>query len=396
MLAVLVAFVFSVACAQGAEKPKAEEPKADDPAKQLMAQLNYRLELAEVNLKYGDLAAAQGVLEQAIKLAEESKAEGETATLLVQRARFTLGTIYQKEEKWAEAEKQYETLEGQLKLPSDQLNVAVLLSQTREKQKKDSEAEKPLLALTNDRMGLALRQEGWKYLADFWKRHPEQLASTIAVTEAITEKDPTNVEALERLAQIYTDIKPDAKKAAACMDKLLALTAKNLDARLRLAALYERQKEFDKALKLYQELQPEAPKALSWDISLRMAVIMLRAGRKDEAVAKVEKDLLPKAQTALETASLASFYASAELPQKAEDAFVKAASLSQSPDDVAACMLAAAESSRKRKDYAKAEQYVRALIKQYKDNKQVKTKANTELVKIYEEQGKLGDLNIGE
>ena len=27
----------------------------------------------------------------------------------------------------------------------------------------------------------------------------------------------------------------------------------------------------------------------------------------------------------------------------------------------------------KRKDYAKAEQYVRALLKQYKDNKQVRT-----------------------
>jgi tetratricopeptide (TPR) repeat protein len=272
--------------------------------------------------------------------------------------------------------------------------VGVLLSQVYEKLKDFSKAEDALLRLTGGKVNLAVRMDGWRALAAFWKDHPEQLHLTVKNSEAAADKDPKDAEALERLAQIYTDIKPDPKKADVYMTRLVDLGSKDVEGRLRLASLYERQKQYEKAIKLYDGLIPDTTKAGGWELQVRIAVLMVAAGKKDEAVAMVEKNLVPKAQTALETAGLAGFYANADLPQKAEDAFVKAASLSQSPEDVSTCMLSAAESCRKRKDYAKAEQYVRALLKQYKDNKQVRTQSNAALVKLYDEQGRLGDLNL--
>jgi len=364
------------------------DPKTDEATKKMLSDVNYRLELADTHLKYGANEKAEEVLREAIKIG------GASAQTAVLRAHFMLGTALQKQEKWAEAAKEYESLRPQLQQPNDLVNVGVLLSQVYDRLKDFTKAEDALLRLTGGKTNLAVRMDGWRALIAFWKEHPQQLDQTIKNSEAAAEKDPKDSDALERLAEIYTDIKPDTKKADVYMTRLIDLGSKEVDGRLRLAALYERQKQYDKAIKLYEGLIPDTSKAGGWELQVRIAVLTVAAGRKDEAVAMVEKNLVPKAQTALETIGLAGFYVNADLPQKAEDAFVKAASLSQSPEDVSTCMLSAADSCRKRKEYAKAEQYVRALLKQYRDNRQVKTQANAALVKLYDEQGRLGDLNL--
>jgi len=370
-----------------AEKPKLD-PKAEEEAKQLQAQINYRLELAEIHTKYGTHEVAQGVIEQAIKLGGEANPN--------LKAHFMLGANLQTQKKWQEAIKEYESILPKVQLANDFVIIAVLQGDCHSQLKEFDKAEKVLLSLTAGKNNPALQREGWKRLALYWKDHPELLAKTLEGAEAAVAKNASDAEALERLAEIYTDIKVDAAKADSAMSKLIALGTKDAGVQVRLAALYERQKQYEKAIKLYQGLSAKPGSADEWDISLRVANLMVLSGKKNEAVEMVEKTLVPKAQTALAAAGLGGFYDSAEMLEKAEEAFVKAASLSQTAEQVTACLLAAAEVSRKKKDYAKAEKYVRALLKNYKDNKAIKSQANAVLVKLYEAQGRLGELNLAD
>ena len=367
------------------------DTKAEEAAQKLRLQINYRLELADVHQRYGEEAAAQEALQQIFKLGAEPKHTG------VLRAHVVLGTILQKAEKWQEAIKEFESTQDLLTQPNDQVVVAALISQCYEKLKDLPKAEAALMALTGGKATQGVRQEGWRRLVEFWKGHLEQLDATIKNLDAALAKDAKDADALERLAVIFTDIRPDPKdpkKGETYTEKLAKLGSDDTDARLRLGGLYERQKAYEKALEVYQALVPKVPKAASWDVEVRCAIMMFHAGKKKEAVEKVEKELVPSAKTALEQVGLAGFYSSAAMPLKAEETFVKAASVSQTPDDVTACMIAAAESCRQRRDYDKAEEYLRAVLKQYKDNRPIRKRVNAALVKIYDEQGKLEDLRL--
>ncbi|MGD0093721.1 MAG: tetratricopeptide repeat protein [Planctomycetota bacterium] len=366
------------------------ETKAEDLAQKLQLQINYHLDLADVHRRYGENTAGKDALQQIFKLGADPK---NTSVL---KAHLVLGMILQKEEKWQDAIKEFESIQSLLTQPDDQVVVAVLISQSYEKLKELPKAEAALMTLTGSKVTQGVRQEGWKRLVEFWRAHREQLDASTKDLDAAVAKDPKDADVLERLAVIFTDITPDLKKAETYTEKLSEVCAgsKDTDARLRLAGLYERQKAYEKALKVYQALIPDVPKAASWDVEVRCAIMMVYAGKKDEAVKKVEKELVPKAQTALEQVGLAGFYASAAMPLKAEEAFVKAASISQTPEDVTACMIAAAESCRQRKDYDKAEEFLRAALKQYRDNRPIRTRVNEALIALYKEQGKLGDLHL--
>jgi tetratricopeptide (TPR) repeat protein len=272
--------------------------------------------------------------------------------------------------------------------------VAALLSQSYEKLKDLPKAEAALMSLTNGKIPLAVRMEGWKRLVAFWKEHREQLDASIKNLDASIAKDSKDIDALERLATIFTDITPDAKKAEDYTAKLAELGSKDPEARLRLGSLYERQKQYEKAMKVYQDLIPTVAKPAAWELEVRCAILMLQSGKREEAVAKIEKELTPRAKTALDTVGLAGFYANASMPLKAEETFIKAASLSQSAEDITSCMIAAADSCRRRKDYNKSEEYLTALLRQFKDNKTVRTQVNAAMIKLYDEQGKLGDLDL--
>ncbi|HEY3323417.1 MAG TPA: tetratricopeptide repeat protein [Planctomycetota bacterium] len=373
-----------------ADPPKAADTKAapEDEAKKMQTQISYRLELADVHMKYGANEVAESVLEQAIKLGTNTKDP------LVLRAHFMRGAALQKQDKWKDAAAEYESIQTLVTQPNDQVVLGALISQAYDKLKDPAKAEAALLALTDAKYSVGVRAEGWKRLIAFWKENRAQLDTTLTALTVSADKDGKDANTLERLATIYTDILPDTKKAETYTAKLAELGAKETEPRLRLAGLYERQKQYEKAIKVYQDLIPVVEKAAAWDIDVRCAILMVQSGKREEAVAKIEKELTSKAKTALETVGLAGFYTNASMPLKAEETFVKAASLSQSAEDITSCLLAAAESCRRRKDFSKAEEYLLALLRQFRDNKTVRTQVNAAMVKLYDEQGKLGDLNL--
>jgi len=82
--------------------------------------------------------------------------------------------------------------------------------------------------------------------------------------------------------------------------------------------------------------------------------------------------------------------------EQAEKMLKAAAQKAKTPDEKANLLIRAAEGARRRKDYAGAEQQLRAIWKEFKDSKMARERARMSLTQIYREQGKKDELKLEE
>ena len=126
----------------------------------------------------------------------------------------------------------------------------------------------------------------------------------------------------------------------------------------------------------------------------QLGQLRLQTGKKDEAVALMKESFPSTGTSPRELSMLTMFYEQAGLFPEAEAAFNQAATVAKRPEDKAEYLIRAAELAGRRKDYAEAEAQIRAVLRDFSEVKEIRARANSSLLRLLEEQGKLGDVNI--
>lgn len=227
-------------------------------------------------------------------------------------------------------------------------------------------------------------------LAAFLRR-TGKLDATIARNEAILKEKPDDKEAIETLQLIYSSVQPDADKALAMLERLVAADPGNRDTALRLASAYEQARKFDKAIEVVRRLIDKNP-GEAGSLTSRLTQLIAQGGKKDEALAYAKGVLAKAPESSDAHLQAAGIYRDLSLVDNAVAEFETAARLAKDDKQRDHCLLSAAQAARLGKRYPKAEELARKLMQS--QSKPVATLAKRLLFDIYSEQNKVDQLDV--
>jgi len=121
---------------------------------------------------------------------------------------------------------------------------------------------------------------------------------------------------------------------------------------------------------------------------------LLQSGKKEDAVAWARKNLNTDAGDPGNGALLGMFFEQAALNEDAMGVYEAVAAKASSPQMKADYLLRSADLARRTKSYEKAEKTVRAVLKDNAADKNIQARAKQALIRIYEDQGKIGELKF--
>jgi len=196
--------------------------------------------------------------------------------------------------------------------------------------------------------------EGQGKLADLTRELEEQL-----------KEKPEDVALLTRLALTYDQMPRALEKAAQVYETLCRLQPDDVNAHFRLARIYEKMGDLDRAAATYRKLIETASKTEEFDpdyVRVRVAKIYASAGRKEQAMEWLNT-IAETAQTDPGIVSLkADLYAELGMQDAALQCYDNALKTAERPYDKARFLFQSAELLRDNKDYDGAEKRLRAII----------------------------------
>jgi tetratricopeptide (TPR) repeat protein len=383
-----------IAPVQETSKPPTSKPPEMPADVRDRTHPGYLADLAGVHLRYGAAERALPLFQRALQHAKSDHIKGRIYSLL--------GSHYQARQDWAAAAKQYESLMGLAVHPAQKANAAMVLSRMYQKLEKPGQAERVLHALCRQRDDPKagnmkwIRRNALKELGRMWKDKPAKLDQLIRETEAAVERDPRDEGALEQLAEIYSSLRRNPKKAAAVYERLRDLHPDDLRILQHLAGLYQQSQRLPKALEVLRVLHANSIKGIKSHYAFEIARLMIMMGQKEEALAWAGEHLAKGADDPSRLALLASFYERADMRVEAENALKKALEKAQTDLQRATFRLRIAEAQSKRKEYVEAEKNIRAAIKLASKHRGTLARARSALVDLYRAQDRLDELKVEE
>ena len=376
-----------------AELPVAPKPPVQTapPDVQDMSNAEYLMALAQVHLNFGALERAEPLLTKALE-----NAKGNPQQL---RVRSALASLCQRRNDWAGAAAHFQAA---LQTSTDERERAQLSFSLADAcvQNKDLEQAERLLSELAKPNPKAARSEAWirqtasRRLLQIWQQIPGKLEQVIQSAEATLAKEPKDETALDQLVEIYSGIRPDPAKAAASLEILITLRPDDSDLTFRLATLYQQSKQYEKAITLYRQRMAGLPKEQTAHLAFQIAQLMIQSGKKDEALAWAKENLGGAGAAPQQLSMLATLCENAGMPEESEAALARAAEGARQPEEKAEYLFRISESANRRKDYAKSEAQLRRVLSDFKEQKQIRARAKSLLVRLYESQGKIGELKL--
>lgn len=144
-------------------------------------------------------------------------------------------------------------------------------------------------------------------------------AALTSLTEAL-RREPNNAQALRDRAEVFL-ARNDVPHAITDLQALLA-QEKNVAVSLRLASLYRATKQYDEAIKIYQQVI--VADAANQDANLALAEVMIESGKAENAIAQLEA-LLKAAPTRADLRSQLAVLLLSTQPEKALEQYELAA-----------------------------------------------------------------------
>ena len=351
----------------------------------------YLIELAQLHLRYNALERAEPLLRTAL---EKSKDAMQRQTVF-----STLGMLLQRKGDWKSAVELYGSALQTGANPAERQRMQLSLGEAYVHTEEFEKAEKLFLEVSNgsapnvpgsapNMPGSAsmFKQEALMNLRNLWQKQPGRLDSVIRESEEALAKDPKDAGALERLAEIYSGAKSEPAKAADYFEKLSALRPDDKAVQRRLIGFYQQSRQFDKAIGQYRKMMAvSASKEERAQNSFQVAQMLLQSGKKDEAVAWMTSDFAKDAASPHDFFLQAMFYEQAGMNTEAEAALLQAETSAKNPNEKAEFMLHSAEFELRRKEYAKAEERLQTIMKTFKDNPGVSSRANFAMKRLERE-----------
>ena len=376
----------SVANPKAETQPQPREVPADIRD---MTNFNYVLDMAQVHLRYGALERAEELLRKAQTNAKNDEEKS--------RVNASLGSLLEQKQDLKGAASAYEAAIGATQNEALRAQFSIVLAGVYTQQGESEKAEKIYRETYKGALGSKSMPENawaknvaWQGLMGVWQKQPAKLEQAVAEAEDTVAKDPKDKAALEHLGELYVAMKSPPAKTATVYEKLLELNPADLNAQSRLSNLYRESKQYEKAIAVQKMLLATDPKGLGQSAVYQVAQLLLESSKKDDAVAWMKEHANDSPSG---TSSLEMFYEQAGMPAEAEDVLLTQAEQATGPQK-SELLLRAADLARQRKEYKKAEERIRAVLKDAKDDKPILTRANTMLIRLFEEQGRIGELKL--
>jgi len=226
-----------------------------------------------------------------------------------------------------------------------------------------------------------------------WQSRPGRLDEVAAELEAKTAADPADRESLELLGTIYLKVQRDHDKAKPVYEKLLAQDPDNPGLQNALIGIYKETRDYAKARDIYERYLEHHPEQAD-GIRFQIAALYVQSGQGDDAVAYAREHLAGPQATAEQREQAARIY---EFSGRLDDA----ARLLQEAQAVAPDAAKKTDLQFRQVDllarqekYAEAETLVRRILAENPADRDIRARANQELIRLYQMQGKVGELEL--
>lgn len=390
------------------EPPKPAKPKRDKPPEKKDPaakgkhdpEVQYLLDLAHVHRQYGHL-------EEALPLLEKSLEKEDDADLRIDILQLAGETALAEPNRADVAAKYFTKAIEQCK-DEERANVLRLWLGGAHRTAKDYPAAEA--AFWSAYRGFAEKRQQQDALRQFSEivRRPERAEAAVAEYEKRLGEKPGDLDLLEILSIIYAQgPKRDVAKALAVQEKISAARPDDLDEQQKLAALYQQAGQADKAVEMYRRIVEKRPEELE-----KLARALAQAGKKDEAAAAARKLLEGQESNPKVLENVAQLLEQTGSGRDALDLRVKSIGLMKEDREKTEARFRLVDRYRELKEFGKAEDLARGLLKEAAEAKPAEglkadeRKAYVEaakrnlgrakrlLVQMYEEQGRLEDLQF--
>ncbi|MEI7900139.1 MAG: tetratricopeptide repeat protein [bacterium] len=239
----------------------------------------------------------------------------------------------------------------------------------------------------------AMRQAIQNAQLRLWQAQPGRLDQVAAELESKAATDPSDRDALELLGTIYLKVQRKHDKAKPVYEKLLALDPNNAGIQNTLIGIYRETRDYAKARDIYERYLAAHPNEAD-GIRFQIASLYIQSGQGDEAVAYAEKYLNGADATAERKEQVARIY---EFSGRLDDAAKTLKDAETAAQDAAKktdLRFRQSDLLIRQQKYADAEALVRSILAESGADKASKARANQELIRVYQVQGKVGELSL--
>lgn len=258
---------------------------------------------------------------------------------------------------------------------------------------KPSEAETLLSNASDGTDDPATRAKYEAQLRSIWRHTPGRTGEVVSnLTEAVVA-NPQDEATLRQLGDIYLKSRRDYKAAEPVYEQLAALHPEDPQIQSTLIGIYRENQNYDGVRRVF-EMRLAQSGGDDPTLRFQIAQTELQAGRGDDAVAYAEKHLSGDEATAFQLQMLSTVYDKAGRKDAAAVALDTAIDRETNAQQRVSMQFQKVERLIWSKQFPDAESLLRSIIQVAGDDKQTVSRAKGEIVRIYELQGKLAELNI--
>jgi tetratricopeptide (TPR) repeat protein len=260
-------------------------------------------------------------------------------------------------------------------------------------QKKFTEAEQILSSPSLIGNDPAHRQAIQHAQLRLWQSQPGRLDQVVTELEVKVASDPADRESLELLGTIYLKVQRNYDKAKPVYEKLLVQEPDNAGFQNTLIGIYRETRDYDKARDIYERYLAAHPKEAD-GIHFQIASLYIQSGKSDEGVAYAERHLNTAEATTEQKEQVARIY---EFSGRLDDAAKTLRESENATKDAAKrtdLRFRQSDLLIRQKKYTEAEALVRRILSENSSDKEIKARANQELIRIYQVQGRVGEMGL--
>jgi len=258
---------------------------------------------------------------------------------------------------------------------------------------KPLEAESLLAQAIATEQNSDMRHKYEAKLRGVWRHTPGRTGEVVSnLTDRVTT-NPQDEATLKQLGDIYLKSRRDYKAAQPIYEQLVALHPDDPQLQSALLGIYRETKNFEGMRRVLENLLAQAG---GDDPTLRFQIAQneLQAGRGDEAVAYAEKHLSGGNASTFQLQMLSTIYDKAGRKENALATLDSAIARETNAQQQLSMRFQKTDMLILNKQYTEAEKLLRSIIQTAGEDKQTTSRSKSGIIRIYEMQGKLTELNL--
>lgn len=224
-----------------------------------------------------------------------------------------------------------------------------------------------------------------------WQSRPGRLAEVATELEEKIAADPADRESLDLLGTIYLRVQRDYDKAKPVYEQILTQNPDDPGTQNTLIGIYQETRDYAKAQDIYERYLEHHPEQAD-GIRFQIAALYVQSGQGDDAVAYAEEHLAGAEATVEQREMAARIYEFANRLDDAAGVLKDAESAAPTVEKRVDLQFRQVDLISRQEKYDEAEALVRRILADHGTDREIRAKAIQELFRLYQLQGKVGEL----